>query len=415
MTIIHRLTGFRKGRAQKTRRELSFERIFMKPVVGVICEYDPFHRGHARQFALIRERLPDAAIVCVMSGCFTQRGAAALFAPHSRARQALEAGADVVLELPCAFSVREAENFALGGVGLLQQLGFVTHLSFGCEDEIAPLEQAATLLEHPTADFQQVLKTALAAGRPFAAAQGLALEACMGAEAASIAKPNNTLAVCYLRALLRLCSSIQPLPVHREGSYHASTLDEGWPSASAVRNAFLAGNLSAAEAACGYSLQGIPYCAPNALELVLLDRLRGMSSDALRALPGCSEGLENRLYTAARMAVDRESLLAALKTKRYPYARLSRMTTHALLGATEATFAREPLPSCTRLLGFRRSSETLLSGLRQSKLTVSAKATQLSALDQRACDLWALGAGLPAGWVQRQPVVICENARFDVQ
>ena len=84
----------------------------MQPVVGIICEYDPFHRGHARQFALIRQTLPDARIVCVMSGCFTQRGMPALFSPAFRARAALTAGADLVMELPCAFAVRDAENFA---------------------------------------------------------------------------------------------------------------------------------------------------------------------------------------------------------------------------------------------------------------------------------------------------------------
>ena len=102
-----------------------------RPVVGVICEYDPFHRGHARQFALIRERLPHALIVCVMSGCFTQRGAPALFAPGFRAGRALASGADAVLELPAAFAVSDAEGFALGGVRLLDALGFVTHLRMG--------------------------------------------------------------------------------------------------------------------------------------------------------------------------------------------------------------------------------------------------------------------------------------------
>ena len=115
----------------------------MRPTVGIICEYDPFHRGHARQFALVREKLPDARIVCVMSGCFTQRGSAALFAPAFRARAALDAGASLVLELPCAFALREAENFALGGIALLDRLGFVTHVSFGCEDDDLPFLQTA--------------------------------------------------------------------------------------------------------------------------------------------------------------------------------------------------------------------------------------------------------------------------------
>ena len=106
----------------------------MDAVVGIICEYDPFHRGHRRQFELIRAQLPGARIVCLMSGPFTQRGMPALHSPADRARAALEGGCDLVLELPCAFSVRDAEHFALGGVSILTRLGFVTHLSFGAED-----------------------------------------------------------------------------------------------------------------------------------------------------------------------------------------------------------------------------------------------------------------------------------------
>ena len=73
----------------------------MEAIVGIICEYDPFHRGHRRQFELIRAQLPGARIVCLMSGPFTQRGMPALHAPAVRARAALQAGADLVLELPC--------------------------------------------------------------------------------------------------------------------------------------------------------------------------------------------------------------------------------------------------------------------------------------------------------------------------
>lgn len=77
-------------------------------IVGIICEYDPFHKGHKHQFELIRAMMPNARIVCLMSGCFTQRGMPALFIPHDRAQAALDAGADLVLELPAAFSVRDA-------------------------------------------------------------------------------------------------------------------------------------------------------------------------------------------------------------------------------------------------------------------------------------------------------------------
>lgn len=393
----------------------------MEPTVGIICEYDPFHRGHARQFELARERLPGTRIVCVMSGCFTQRGMPALFPPAFRAERALAAGAEAVLELPCAFAVREAEHFALGSVGVLDALGFVTHLCFGVETDDPPLlAAAAALLEAPDAAFTAALRAGLDAGKPFAAAQAAAAAAGLAgsgfsAEAASraLARPNNILALCYLRALLRLKSGIEPLPVNREGDYHADRLAaEGWPSASAARKAFLSGNLAHAEVACGYPLAGVPFHRPEALDTVLLHRLREAEPSALRALPDCSEGLENRLARAARAAGGRAELLSILKTKRYAYARLNRLLAHALLNVTADTLAAHPMPEYVRLLGFRRDARSLLANFNQSGIPVIAKAADgdaqnpLYALDARAWDLWALGAGLPAGLMYRQPVVI---------
>ena len=428
----------------------------MEPIVGVICEYDPFHRGHARQFALIREALPDAKIVCVMSGCFTQRGSPALFSPAFRAGQALRAGASLVMELPCAFAVREAENFALGGVALLNALGFVTHLSFGLETDNLPLLTAcADALEQPTPAFETALHGALAAGLPFAAAQARALCAALEpslrsptalsgatdtvivgnetiqaypfpapdetpdrldpaeALAAALAKPNNILGISYLRALCRLNSAIQPLPVRRVGDYHADSLtSHGYPSASATRKAFLSGDVPAAENACGYPLSGQPFHRPEALDALLIHTLRTAAPDALRALPDCSEGLENRLHRVAGEVSSRAALITGMKTRRYAYARLNRLVSHALLGVTANLLREQPLPTYARLLGFRGEDRPMLSLLRGSSLPVLAKAADarrddpLFALDARAYDLWALGAGLPQGMIYRQGVSV---------
>lgn len=404
-----------------------------RPVVGIICEYDPFHRGHQRQFALIRQALPEAAIVCLMSGPFTQRGMPALFSPAFRAEAALRAGADMVLELPCAFAVRDAEHFALGGVSILSQLGFVTHLSFGVEDAGVDLAAAARLMEKPTEAFTHVLREELGKGVSFAAAQGAALAACVpceatlpisSADACQTAQdlwqqPNLILALCYQRAILRLGSTLQPLPVKRVGGYHDAALPDGaenaYPSATAVRRAYLSGDVAAAEAACGYPLPALdspqPVCLPDALDSVLLYRLRAMTAQQLSQLPLCTEGLEHRLQAAAHQATSRETLLESLKTKRYARARLSRLCTHGLLGVTQELLDAHPLPEYVRLLGFRKESVDLLAAFKSSRIPVISKAADgdwqnpLYGLDNTAYDLWALGAGLPAGLMMRSQVV----------
>lgn len=387
-----------------------------KHVVGIICEYDPFHTGHAHQFALIKEQFPDAVIVCLMSGSFTQRGMPALFSPAFRAKAALQAGAAMVLELPCAWAVRDAENFANGAVNIIRRIRFISLLSFGAETlNIQALHTAAHILEEEPSPYKNALQTALSEGKPFAAAQAAGLSAVMDASDADaiVNKPNNILGICYLRALQRQHSDITPLPVQRNGDYHSQSLQNAsYPSASAVRKAYLAGDIAAAGAACGYTLDAVPVHRPDALDSVLLNTIRSMSPAALRQLPDCSEGLENRLVKYAAKATSRSELLDLLKTRRYTRARLNRLLTHAMLGMDTQMLSQNKHPGYVRLLGFRREHEDMLSLLKQSDIPVIAKASDgdladpLFRLDERAYDLWALGAQLPAGLMYRQQIVI---------
>jgi predicted nucleotidyltransferase len=312
----------------------------------------------------------------------------------------------------------------------------VTHLSYGVEDSSIDLEAAARLREEPTEQFTAMLRWELDKGCSLAAAQGAARAACLGngqdAASALWEQPNLILALCYHRALLRLNSPLQPLPVKRQGGYHDAVLPVAdaaahisgslpesthtvYPSATAVRHAYLSGDISAAEAACGYVLPAAgdvqPVCRPNALDSVLLYRLRAMTPEQLQALPLCTEGLEHRMTAAVHQATSRETLLEALKTKRYARAGLSRLCTHGLLDVTQELLEAHPLPEYVRLLGFRKESAHLLSCLRESSIPVISKAADgnlqnpLYALDNTAYDLWALGAGLPAGLMMRSQVV----------
>ena len=170
--------------------------------------------------------------------------------------------------------------------------------------------------------------------------------------------------------------------------------------------------MTAAENACGYPLSGQPFHRPEALDALLIHTLRTAAPDALRALPDCSEGLENRLHRVAGEVSSRAALIAGMKTRRYAYARLNRLASHALLGVTADLLREQPLPTYARLLGFRGEDRPLLSLLRGSSLPVLAKAADarrddpLFALDARAYDLWALGAGLPQGMIYRQGVSV---------
>lgn len=376
-------------------------------VCGVICEYNPFHKGHAYHLSRARTLAGADYVVCVMSGALTQRGAFARHDKYTRARMALLGGADLVLELPARFACASAPDFAAGGVATLAALGVTTHLSFGCEGDALPLlERAAQVMREEAPAFKEELRRQLSLGQPYARARALAAEASGGMPglAEAIARPNAALALEYLCALP---PDIKPVPVERMGAgYHDDALAE-LSSATAVRVALEGGQLEAALAAvpcpdalCEAELSGGVHL-PDALDTALLARLRTMTAAQLREIAGMDEGLEHRFLDAANRAGTRDELIHLVKTRRYTYARLSRLCANVLLGVTRDFAAGHAAPAYLRVLGFRREAAPLLSAIKKrGSLPLVVKAADfehpLFALDLRAQDLWALGRPVPA-------------------
>ena len=92
-------------------------------IVGLITEYNPFHAGHLYHMQQARELTGADYCVVLMSGSFVQRGEPAIFDKYLRTKTALLAGADLVLEIPVAFSTASAHEFAAYGVALLSAIG----------------------------------------------------------------------------------------------------------------------------------------------------------------------------------------------------------------------------------------------------------------------------------------------------
>lgn len=362
-------------------------------ICGIIAEYDPFHTGHARQIMETRRALgADCAIVCVMSGNWTQRGGPALADKHTRARLALMGGADLVLELPLPWAISSAEGFAFGGISVLQATGVVTHLSFGSEwGELAPLVQAAHCLD--SEEYHRELRTGLDQGQSFPAARQQAVERLIGETADCLSHPNNNLGVEYLRALNRLNSSIIPLTVRREGAGHGQAPAGGYSSASHLRQRIRKGCWEEAEP---YLLPGTasllrqtPLADYRRAEPAILYRLRQMSAGELAALPDCGEGLSNRLVQAIGQGSTVEEVLTQVKTKRYTHARLRRILLWAYLGLTAAD-RPESIPYL-RVLGMNETGRALLHTMRdQADLPILTKPTHVRTLSPQAQALFEL-------------------------
>ncbi len=384
-------------------------------IVGIVAEFDPFHRGHAYLLRQVREAFPGCAIAVAMSGSFTQRGSAAALAKQDRAELALTGGANLVLLLPVTFACASAERFARGGVALLQQVG-VTVLAFGSEcGDLARLQRAADALE--TEEYRQRLKTELAGGCSFAAARERAVAQLIGEGAGVLRQPNDLLAVEYLRALRG--SGIRPFPVRRQGAAHGSEALEGeMPSASALRGLLYQGQFQAAaekmppEAGAlllRFAQAGRLPADQRRCDRAILAALRQAAPEDFARLPDVSEGLEHRLYRAAQEAASPEDFCARAKTKRYAYARLRRILLYCWLGIT-----REDCPEAPpflQALAMDERGQVLLRPLRGQDgpplIVRPAAGKQLTGpageqfrLERRADDLWGLCLPEPlrGGW-----------------
>ena len=331
-------------------------------ITGIICEYNPFHLGHQKQIRKIRADFPEDGIVCIMSGNFVQRGKPAIFDKAVRAKAAILAGADLVLELPVTAALSSAEGFADAGVRLLGS--FCHRLCFGAEtaDRQLLMDTAQALLSE---EFKVALREQLDKGLSFPAARQAALAA-LGCDAGLLETPNNILAVEYCKAILAQNSQTQAYPICREGSYHDTQADPENPSATAVR-ALLEGSGSWEGFVPESSRELFAAATIHTMELgekAVLARLRTMSDAEFEALPYGSEGLWRKLMKNARSYATLEEILTATKSKRYTRTRLDRMVMCAFLGLTEEMLAT-PAPYA-RVLAFNDKGREILKVARSN-------------------------------------------------
>ena len=374
--------------------------------IGIITEYNPFHRGHKWQLDELRRRFgAETGIVCAMSGDFVQRGDFAIERAHARAEAAVRGGADLVLELPLPWAIASAEGFARGGVGVLNATGIVDTLAFGSEcGETEPLQRAAEALL--CADFSSALREALAAGASFASAREAAARALIGEDAAVLKNPNDILGVEYCKAIIASGSAIAPLALKRKAVGHDEGAADGFASASHIRGLLSRGEDATAflteESAAIYARECAAGRAPVTMkgaERAMLSRLRMLEEADFARYDSGGEGLYRRFYAAVRTAASVDELLGTVKTKRYAYARLRRMLLAAYLDIAAAELPQE-IPYL-RVLACNERGRMLLRAIKNEGsapvLTKSAdvrslsgEAQRLFALSARACDQYVL-------------------------
>ena len=365
--------------------------------VGIICEYNPFHGGHAHLLHAVREA---QTVICLMSGNFTQRGEAAILPPRSRAAMALAAGADLVLELPFPFAAGSARYFATAGVRALQALGANT-LAFGSES--ADLD---TLLAAAKRTAEQDFEQAVTNGARDRGSAALYFDA-LGDERIP---PNDILATEYARAVLDGGERMALHPVLRVGAgYHDLDAGDAYPSATALRAKLREGEditgLLPSEMREIWQAEAKRWgiAETERLGASLLACLRAMNTaasafDEKKEIADCGGGLLERLIHAAAIATDYQTLCRAAATKKYTDGRIRRALLYLLSGVT-----REDLlapPSYLRLLAANERGRAFLAKTRKTRtVPVVTKPCDIEALGEsaaRARRLAAIADGLYA-------------------
>lgn len=355
--------------------------------VGLITEYNPFHKGHKHHIKEAKTHTGADLAVVVMSGNYVQRGMPAFLDKYSRAEIALKHGADLIIELPLIFAVGSAEIFAQGAVSLLDRIGITDFLCFGAEEtDTGKLLKTAQILAFETPEFQYALKENLKKGLSFPAAREKALCTLAGSDSGfregSINQPNNILAVEYLKTLIRRNSNITPFGIPRiQSDYHDSSFENRFFSASALRSVKNTKLLLSAlkEIDLVYEKQfHISYpIQTEDFDTILGQRLLSACASSLTIFSDVSHDIENAIRKNLFRYTGFHDFAMLLKNKSLTYTRICRCLLHIMLDIHADIVENaliHNLPGYIRILGFTKKGSELLSHIRSDVVLLTRTA-----------------------------------------
>ncbi|MBC3796545.1 nucleotidyltransferase [Acetobacterium tundrae] len=390
-------------------------------ILGVIAEYNPFHKGHAWQINESQKRSQCDAVMALMSGSITQRGDFAILNKWERTQLALSAGVDLVCELPVAYACQSAEAFASGGIKILNATRVCDVLSFGSEGgALDPLNNLAKFLVAEPPVFKSVLKEALSAGVSFPKARMIAIDHLLGNEASTLLRmPNNILAIEYLKSLYKTHSSISPMTVPRQGcGYHSLAASE-YLSASGIRNILKDALTKTGSEKTAFNAlsRSLPYPVEKLFfplkqnyhrhgdeRFLNALRLQILAQDVyhLKSTPYVSEGLEHKIRDAVKTAETLDELVNAIISKRIPKTRVLRILSNRVLELNKQTLdtlQADAFFPYLRVLGFNKTGQAILkkikdrsdlpilTNLKKSESCLNADQRKMLTYDCRATDL----------------------------
>ena len=327
-------------------------------IIGVIAEYNPFHLGHLYQINKIKELYPDSLIVVVISTCFTQRGDLSIINKWDKTKICLDHGIDLVVELPTLYATQSADIFARGAIQILNELGVDT-LVFGSEsDDVSSFIDLANIQVN-NEEYDLLVKEYLSRGVNYPTAMSMALKDITNIK---INKPNDLLALSYIKEIVKNNYNISPISIKRTNNYHSKNVDSSIISANLIRDliskkedisSFVPKNASK-YINCNINLD-------NAYNLLLYSIIGNKA--ILDTYLDVSEGIENKIIKNINFANSWNDLVFRLKSKRYTYNKINRMLIHILLGIKKSD---NDMDNYIKILGFNTNGRKYLNSIKKN-------------------------------------------------
>ena len=379
--------------------------------IGIIAEYNPFHNGHLYQIQKAKELTGADTVIAVMSGNFTQRGDTSLINKFEKAKIALQNEVDMVIELPTIYSISSAENFALGGIKILNEIGNIDYLVFGIEEEnLEKLQAIADVLVNEDDEFKRNIKEELDKGNSYPKAREIALKKVLSSENVKniMQKPNNILAIEYLKALKITNSKIKPIAIKRKNTMHNDeNINENYASGTYIRKLFIENNFNEIkkvvpkytyERLLELKNQGTYVSSINDFSDIVIYKIRTMTKEEISKIADVNEGLENSIKLASTTCKTIDEIIEKVSTKRYTKTRISRILTYILLDITKSEMEQSKNNDpYIRVLGINKKCEEILSTINDSKLITSLKKfeenngeNQLLNIDKKATEIYTI-------------------------
>lgn len=357
-------------------------------ICATIAEYNPLHLGHLKHIEYMKHSLGADKIIVIMSGNFTQRGEPAVMNKFKRAKQAVIAGADAVIELPTVFATANAEIFAKGAVNIINSLGIADGICFGVESgSKTDYLRLATAMNDESKQFRKALKEKLNDGISLAKAKFETLKS-LGEEfdESLISSPNNILGLEYTKALLKCKSDLDIYPMLREGDHNDQTLKKGITSATSIRQVIKLAKLKKLKKNLPPFVYKELEDYPFAFDKLIMSKIITEPAEEIKKILDCTEGLENRIKALSKDNRSVETLIDKVSTKRYTKARIRRILIANLLGITE-DFVNECLSSdlYAKILAVNADAKDIVSLLgSNSKIPILTRKSDAAALKKTA-------------------------------